>query len=173
MNILKKLKKLVGQTAPILAGALNLTGGGAAIGMIANALGVGDDPEKMIRAIEENPELALKFKTVEIENKTRLQEIALKLDLAYLEDRQDARSREENILADGGNNLPMYILGGIITVGFITFSIMVVLGKVGEDTPLVMLVAGALIAKFSDVVSYFFGSSKSSNDKTQMLGGAK
>ncbi len=169
MNIFKKLKELVGKTAPLLASAIDLTGGGGAMGIIANALGVGNDPKAMVKAIEDNPELALEFKKAEFDNKVHLQELALKTDLAFLADRQDARSREENILKAGGNNLPMYILGSIITVGFIAFSIMVVLGKVGESTPLVMLVAGALIAKFSDVVSYFFGSSKSSSDKTEIL----
>jgi hypothetical protein len=32
-----------------------------------------------------------------------------------------------------------------------------------------LMVIGALVAKFGDIVSYFFGSSKSSSDKTKIL----
>jgi hypothetical protein len=36
-----------------------------------------------------------------------------------------------------------------------------------------LLVVGALVAKFSDVVSYFFGSSKGSADKTEIINNQK
>ena len=167
-NILKKLKSLVGKTAPILASAIDLTGGGAAIGMIANILGVGDDPDKMVKAIESNPELALEFEKIQSEKKVQLEEIAMKLDLAYLADRQDARHREIEVQKAGGSNIPLYTLAGVNTVGFFAFAIMSALGAV-DDSTIMNLMVGALIANFTSVINYFFGSSQGSKNKTKML----
>jgi hypothetical protein len=64
-----------------------------------------------------------------------------------------------------------YILAGIITAGFIGLTGFYFFGpKEISDTlkdPLLM-VAGCWI-NFTTVVSYFFGSSKSSSDKTAIL----
>jgi hypothetical protein len=38
-----------------------------------------------------------------------------------------------------------------------------------KDNALVMLLIGALISGFTQVLSYFFGSSKGSSDKTKMM----
>ena len=45
-----------------------------------------------------------------------------------------------------------------------------VLDKRVEPTEVVMLVIGALIAKFGDVVAYYFNSSAGSEMKTDLLG---
>lgn len=68
----------------------------------------------------------------------------------------------------------MYILGGAIVAGF--FGAIVMLGLVemplnSKDALLILL--GALTSQFKDVGSYFFGSSKSSADKTEMINKSK
>ena len=68
--------------------------------------------------------------------------------------------------------LYMYILGAIIVIAF--FATIYLLAKVEmplTNKDLLLIVIGALVAKFGDVVSYFFGSSKGSSDKNEMLGG--
>ena len=61
----------------------------------------------------------------------------------------------------------MYALGALITIGFfVILAIMVLDGNYGGDLSIVL---GALIAAFSMVVSYFFGSSKGSADKDKLL----
>jgi hypothetical protein len=44
--------------------------------------------------------------------------------------------------------------------------------KLGEN-PLIMMIAGGVIAGFTQVLSYFYGSSKGSSDKNQTLLGAR
>jgi hypothetical protein len=65
-----------------------------------------------------------------------------------------------------------YILAGIITAGFIGLTGFYFFGpkEISETLkdPLLM-VAGCWISNFTTVVSYFFGSSKSSSDKTALL----
>jgi CDP-diglyceride synthetase len=68
--------------------------------------------------------------------------------------------------------LYMYILGAIIVIAF--FATIYLLAKVEmplTNKDLLLIVIGALVAKFGDVVAYFFGSSKGSADKNEMLGG--
>lgn len=66
----------------------------------------------------------------------------------------------------------MYGLGALIVFGFF-FILWVIFGKVlpAENKDIGLLVIGALVAKFGDVVNYFFGSSKGSADKTELMNG--
>ena len=61
----------------------------------------------------------------------------------------------------------MYALGALIAIGF--FAVMLYLIYSGKYENAVMLIIGALIGAFTTVVSYFFGSSKGSADKTEAL----
>ena len=66
-----------------------------------------------------------------------------------------------------GKDIYMYVLGAVIVIGFFTIlGFMIVVGRYDKDLSIVL---GALIAAFSMVVSYFYGSSKSSSDKNDML----
>jgi len=61
----------------------------------------------------------------------------------------------------------MYVLGGLIVLGF--FATLIYLIYVGTFESTIQLVIGALISAFSGVVGYFYGSSKGSADKTELL----
>ena len=69
-----------------------------------------------------------------------------------------------------GKEIYMYVLGAIICIGFF---ICLWLLSTSEMPPanenMLYMVIGALVAKFSDVVSYFYGSSKGSADKTEHM----
>ena len=63
-----------------------------------------------------------------------------------------------------------YALGALITIGFFIILYVVFAIAMPEGNKDVgLLVIGALIAKFSDIVSYFYGSSKGSADKTDAI----
>ena len=64
-------------------------------------------------------------------------------------------------------DIAMYILGGIITVGFFTVMIMLIISGKNEGT--LNLLIGAVITAFATVVGYFFGSSKGSSEKNEIL----
>ena len=67
--------------------------------------------------------------------------------------------------------LYMYILASVIVVGFfvLTGILMFVTLPAGSNN-VVNLLFGGLVAGFATVLNYFFGSSKSSADKTALLG---
>lgn len=67
-------------------------------------------------------------------------------------------------------DLFMYVLGGIIVLGF--FSLLAVLiynGIPKQNADLLNIAIGALLAAFATVVGYFYGSSKGSSEKNELL----
>ncbi len=62
----------------------------------------------------------------------------------------------------------MYILGAMVTIGFFSV-IFVYMSKPTQDSGVMNLLLGALVAAFTTVLGYFYGSSKSSADKTKLL----
>jgi hypothetical protein len=61
----------------------------------------------------------------------------------------------------------MYVLGALIVIGF--FVTLIFLIKAGTFENTLNLVVGALIGAFATVVSYFYGSSKSSQNKDETI----
>lgn len=63
-----------------------------------------------------------------------------------------------------------YILGGLIVIGFFVLMITLVLVDVSNSNEdLLYLSVGALIAAFSNIVGYFYGSSAGSQAKDEMM----
>ncbi len=61
----------------------------------------------------------------------------------------------------------MYALGGLIAIGFfVTLIYLIYNGTFKEQVGIVL---GALVGAFSMVVAYFYGSSKGSSDKNELL----
>lgn len=68
----------------------------------------------------------------------------------------------------------MYVLGAVIVIGFFLLLYFLVFYTLPFDNKdLLNIVLGALIASFTSVVQYFYGSSKGSSDKTQLMNGKK
>jgi len=64
----------------------------------------------------------------------------------------------------------MYALGALIVIGF--FASIILFAQIGvpeQNKDLLNIVLGSLIAAFATVVGYFYGSSKGSQDKTEMM----
>ena len=64
--------------------------------------------------------------------------------------------------------IAMYVLGALVTIGFFSV-IFVYMSKPSQDSGVMNLLLGALVAAFTTVLGYFYGSSKSSHDKTKLL----
>jgi len=64
----------------------------------------------------------------------------------------------------------MYVLGALIVICFfIVVATLLFISMPEKNTAILLVLLGALSAKFSDVIGYFFGSSKSSSDKNELL----
>jgi drug/metabolite transporter (DMT)-like permease len=64
----------------------------------------------------------------------------------------------------------MYILGALVVLGFLALlAILIFKGVPEQNSELLYLSVGALIGMASGVINYFYGSSKGSSDKTQIM----
>ena len=61
----------------------------------------------------------------------------------------------------------MYILGGLIVIGFFTTLFYLIYQGTFEST--INLAIGTLLTAFGTIVGYFYGSSKGSSDKNKLL----
>jgi hypothetical protein len=63
-----------------------------------------------------------------------------------------------------------YVLGALIVIGFFVLLYMLIRKEVPEvNKDLLNLVVGALIGSFATIVGYFFGSSKGSAEKNDLI----
>lgn len=169
----KDLAKIVGKTAPLVGSILGGPSGGVVGSLIASLLGVEDNPDAISYALQNNPDLLVKVKQMEIDREVELQRLALEDAILMVEDRKDARRRERKIVeATGEKDYNLYVLSWMIVGAF--FGSIYVLGTqtIAENQALFILI-GALATGFGTVIQYFFGSSKTSAEKTRMLGAQK
>lgn len=86
----------------------------------------------------------------------------------YLQDVANARNREIEISRTGKKDIMMFIVGSVILLLLIFATISVFFFKL-ENESLSHLVLGELLVMAGLLVGYYFGTSKSSNDKTNIL----
>ena len=105
------------------------------------------------------------------EVKFKLQELALEQYQAEVADRVAARNREAAVASSGGSDILFKTVGWGITAAFI----LVVLAALGlielgtDNTRLFDMAFGAVVAKMTQIVSYYFGSSMGSKRKTELM----
>ena len=105
------------------------------------------------------------------EDKIRAQEMVIEAYEAVVADRASARQRELAALASGSNDILFKTVGWGITLCFIG----VIAGAVGlweipkESQRLFDMGFGAVVAAFTQVIGYYFGSSQGSKQKTELM----
>jgi hypothetical protein len=171
-------KNVVAKVAPTLGTALLGPLGGAAISVIADALGLDDKTEDAIKNALSGttPEALLALKKADQEFAIRTQELGLKqeeLSFGYEKDtlqiaaadRDSARKREMSVGDKTTRNLAY-----AITIGFfsVLFTLMFAdVSKASENVLYMML--GALGSAWAGVIAYYFGSTAGSKQKTELL----
>ena len=117
---------------------------------------------------------ALKNANVPIEDKIRIRELLLDAYDLEVQDRIAARDREAQVAAAGGSDILFKVVGFGITISFLV----IVAGALGlwdipeEQQRLYDMAFGAVIAQMTAVVSYYFGSSIGSKQKTHIMKGS-
>jgi hypothetical protein len=166
----RDLASTVGKAAPILGTLLGGPAGAAVGSIIASALGTGNDPAEVEKAISADPASLVKLREIEAGKSVRLQELAT--DMAKHElataaaDRDSAREREANT----GDTFTPRALAMLVTFGFFgVLGYLLIEGKpaAGGDALLVML--GGLGTAWTAIISYYYGSSAGSAAKTELL----
>jgi len=105
------------------------------------------------------------------EDKIKAQEMVLEAYEAEVADRASARQREMAALATGSNDILFKTVGWGITLCFMA----VIAGALGiwqvpeESQRLFDMGFGAVVAAFTQVIGYYFGSSMGSKQKTNLM----
>tara|TARA_R110002153_G_scaffold274298_2_gene448200 strand:+ start:21531 stop:22064 length:534 start_codon:yes stop_codon:yes gene_type:complete len=121
-------------------------------------------PEEVAAALDANVEHAATFRA-------QAAELDADLEKAYLADRANARDMRLELAKMGKTDWMMYGVGGVVVVGFVAtvLTAFLVTGLSESQQNLVFSLAGLLGAMSSQVVSYFFGSSRGSSNKTVLM----
>jgi membrane protein required for beta-lactamase induction len=153
--------------APAVATAVGGPLGGLAVTAIANKFGVADDVQAVAKAIAGDPEAA-----------SKLAELDLRQFELENEDRDSARHMQETALNQDDKFAKHFIywFAWFWSVGSMAYFFAITFGQVpasGKDFGNIILgfLLGTAVAT---IISFFYGSSKSSKDKTEaMKGGLK
>ena len=105
------------------------------------------------------------------EDKVKAQELVLEAYESEVADRASARQREMQAMASGSNDILFKTVGWGITLSFVA----VIFGAIGlwevpkESQRLFDMGFGAVVAAFTQVIGYYFGSSVGSKQKTNIM----
>ena len=175
----KDVGSKIAKSAPLIGGILGGPAGGAiggVVSMVASALGLESEsptPEEIMQVIKQDPDALFKLKELELRNKVIFEELILKRDLAYLQDRQNARQRQvDHQKTTGKTDVNLYAIGWLTIIGFfgcLGITLLTEMPQSEVSKTAIAMLFGAMIGGYKDVLGYFFGSSKSSADKTKEL----
>lgn len=168
-----KVKSAIGTIAPWLAGTLGTPVAGVAVKAICDIFGLTGSsatPENVTAALAgATPDQLIALKQADLKHQEFMTQIGYdhvdKLEAIDAGDRDSARKREMSVL-----DWTPRILAYGITLGFFTvlgFMLLNTLPAGARDPMLLML--GALQTAWVAVVSYYFGSSRGSDRKTELM----
>jgi hypothetical protein len=159
LNILKGV-------APILATAVAGPAGGAAVGWIADKLGIPDSTiEGVTAALTGNPEMTMKLKELDLEY--------AKLDQ---QDRDSARKAYAEVATSQYSTkldksvVPILALG-TVSLAFLLIGILMFRDVPQDQQQMIIFALGFITSSAGQVLSFYFGSSQGSKDKTKEIEG--
>jgi hypothetical protein len=152
--------------APVLATAVAGPAGGAAVGWIASKLGIPDDTiEGVTKALTGNPEMAMKLKELDLEY--------AKLEIA---DRDSARKAYAQVAtSEYATKLDKVVVPvlalGVVGLAFTLIGVLMFVNTPQDQQQIIIFALGFITSAAGQVLSFYFGSSQGSKDKTEEIKG--
>ena len=168
-------KQVVATVAPWIGGALGGPLGGAAMTVIADTLGLSEKTESAIKHALSGttPEQMLALKQADIDFSLKMQELGFAnskdIEALAVSDRDSARKREIVVGDKTARNLAYAITSGFF--GVLASLLFLEVPEGSKEVLYVML--GSLGTAWVGVNSYYFGSTKGSQTKTDLLARAE
>jgi membrane-bound ClpP family serine protease len=152
------------QLAPTVASALGGPLAGMAVEALANKMGVSpDDAQKVLDSGKMSGDQVAALQQAELALKAKAQE--MNLDFAQLEN-QDRDSARKMQMANQSWIPPVMAI--IVTIGFFGILFALMSGRVAKGDE-VMIMLGSLGTAWTGIISFYFGSSASSQKKDELL----
>jgi hypothetical protein len=160
---MNELFNLLKGIAPALATAVAGPLGGAAVSAIASKLGVSDTVEEVAKAIAGDPAAAAKLQELELEY--------AKMDAA---DRDSARKAYAAVAtsqyASALDKLVVPVLAlGVVGIAFLLIGILMFKNVPADQQQIIIFALGFITSAAGQVLSFYFGSSQGSKDKTKEI----
>jgi len=152
----QELSKQVADYAPLLGGVLGGPSGAAVGTMLASKFGTKETPNDIAAAIQADPNAALKLKEVESNNETKLQEL-------YLKDKQNARLSHKDSVMPAALSIALTLF--VVLVVYLLFFAPV--PDASKDVLFMLL--GVVVKEWSNAMQYWYGTTRSSSDKTKLI----
>jgi len=180
----KEVAGKVTKAAPLLGTLLGGPLGGAIGGLVAvigSAFGLTPEettPQRINQLLDTDPQAAIKLAEIEANNKVEIQKLLLEQDRLAMEARKaefadtaSARQRQVDVVkATGKQDVNVYFLAWLVVIGFFALTGLLIFKSVpAEQNSVVFMLFGGLVSGFSTVMGYFFGSSRGSAMKSQLL----
>lgn len=152
--------------APVLATAVAGPAGGAAVGWIASKLGIPDDTiEGVTKALTGNPEMTMKLKELDLEY--------AKLEIA---DRDSARKAYAQVAtSEYATKLDKVVVPvlalGVVGLAFTLIGVLMFVNTPTDQQQIIIFALGFITSAAGQVLSFYFGSSQGSKDKTEEIKG--
>jgi hypothetical protein len=153
------LKGLVGAVAPTIGQALGGPLGGAAMNVVAEALGCEPNERAVERAVQQaTPEQLMELKNKELEFEAKMKELDVDLFALETQDKQNARSHF-------ARDWTAKIIGLTMVLFFCAYIAMItVMPPEQNSMELINLVLGYMGGLVSAVISFYFGASNSNKE---------
>ena len=154
-----ELGKTIAGYAPLLGGVVGGPAGASIGSMIASKFGVENKPDQIANAINSDPEAAIKLRSIELDNKTELEKIAMELARSEIADKQNARKENKHSV------MPAVLSGvlSLIIVGIIYMLFYTVVPEGSKDVLFMLL--GVVVKEWGGAMQYWFGTTRSSANK--------
>jgi hypothetical protein len=161
------LLDLLKSAAPALATVVAGPMGGMAVRAIAEKLGVSDTVEAVTQAIQSDPQAAQKLAEIDLE--------AFKLEV---QDRDSARKAHVELATNANvpllDKLTMPILAlGTVGLAFVLIAVLIFRDVPESQENIIIFALGFITSAATQVLSFYFGSSQGSKDKSSQLNGLK
>ncbi len=168
-----KIKGIIGAVAPAVASVIGTPIAGVAIKGLCDILGLKATakPSEIETALKNaSADVWLQLKKLESDTEIELKRLDIDQSKIDQMEMESARDREVKLAETGNRDYTPMLLALVIVIGF--FGLLVTLifidiSQTAKDTIDVML--GALAGGFITMLNYYYGSSRSSNDKNKIL----
>ena len=122
----------------------------------------------MIASNKLSAEQIAQVKLAEIELQKQAQELGLNFEKLQVEDRKSAREMQT-----ATRSLMPSVLAILVTAGFFGILVLMFFGQVDSNNPALLMMLGSLGTAWTGMMAFFFGSSASSQAKTDLLSKGK
>ena len=157
------LGKTVASAAPLLGGVIGGPLGSGIGSIIASAFGVADSPDAISEAIKADPGAAIKLRKIELDHKSELEGIALETTRLELADKNNARENNKHSIMPA-------VLSGVLSAVIVGIIYLLFYSEPPAGSrDVLFMVLGVVIKEWGGAMQYWFGTTRSSAEKSRII----